>query len=126
MTLSHEIELSRPSVAWFSNRGSWSERPNSAFREWAHDHVHPISAADEDAHDDADLQTLINIIAGEHIVAFGEPLMGTRTAGNAKSIDSLGRHAAWVHGRSARNLPEFLRSAFTTTSFDEPPKQTPR
>jgi len=50
--------------------------PTQAFRQWARDHVHPITSVDEDAHDDADLQTLSNIIGGAHVVAFGEPIHG--------------------------------------------------
>jgi erythromycin esterase len=50
--------------------------PTQAFREWARDHVHPITSVDEDAHDDADLQALSNIIGGAHVVAFGEPVHG--------------------------------------------------
>jgi len=50
--------------------------PAKAFREWARDHVHPITSVDEDAHDDADLQTLNNIIGGAHVVVFGVPIHG--------------------------------------------------
>ncbi len=50
--------------------------PAQAFREWARDHVHPITSVDADAQDDADLQVLRNIIGGAHVVAFGEPIHG--------------------------------------------------
>src|SRR5262245_54845234 len=52
--------------------------PTQAFGEWARDHVHPITSVEEGAHDDADLQTLSNIIGGAHVVAFGEPIHGAR------------------------------------------------
>jgi erythromycin esterase len=50
--------------------------PTEAFRQWARHHVHPITSKDEDAHDDADLKTLSNIIGSAHVVAFGEPIHG--------------------------------------------------
>jgi erythromycin esterase len=50
--------------------------PTQAFREWARDHAHPIASVDEDAHDDADLRALRNIIGDAHVVAFGEPVHG--------------------------------------------------
>jgi len=50
--------------------------PTQPFREWAHDHVHPITSVDEDAHDGADLRTLSDIIGAAQVVAFGEPIHG--------------------------------------------------
>jgi erythromycin esterase len=50
--------------------------PTQAFREWARDHVHPITSVNEGTHNDADLQTMSSIIGGAHVVAFGEPIHG--------------------------------------------------
>jgi erythromycin esterase len=47
--------------------------PTQAFQQWARQHVHTILSVDMDTHDDADLQTLGNIIGSAHVVAFGEP-----------------------------------------------------
>ncbi len=49
--------------------------PIQAFREWAREHVHPITSVEESP-GDADLQPLRNIIGGAHMVAFGEPIHG--------------------------------------------------
>jgi erythromycin esterase len=50
--------------------------PTEAFRQWARDHVHPIVSVNKEAHDDADLQALHNIVGDAHVVAFGEPVHG--------------------------------------------------
>jgi erythromycin esterase len=50
--------------------------PTQAFREWARDHVHPITSVHRDSHDDADLEPVRNIIGDAHVVAFGEPVHG--------------------------------------------------
>jgi erythromycin esterase len=47
--------------------------PTRAFQQWARQHVHTIASVDNDAHGDADLRPLRNIVGGAQVVAFGEP-----------------------------------------------------
>ena len=47
--------------------------PTQAFQQWAREHVHPIVSIDNDAHGNADLRPLRNIIGGAQVVALGEP-----------------------------------------------------
>jgi erythromycin esterase len=66
------------SIVWlvFPFSANAQAPPSQAFREWAHDHVHPIASVDDDSHGDTDLQALDNIIGGAQVVAFGEPFHG--------------------------------------------------
>jgi erythromycin esterase len=48
--------------------------PTQAFREWARDHVHPITLVYRDTDDDADLEPVGKIIGDAHVVGFGEPI----------------------------------------------------
>ncbi|HEV2381024.1 MAG TPA: erythromycin esterase family protein [Terriglobia bacterium] len=50
--------------------------PTQAFQQWARQNVHTVVSVDQDAHSDADLQPLRNIIGTAHVVALGEPFHG--------------------------------------------------
>ena len=78
--------------------------PTVAFQQWARQHVHAISSVEDDTYGNADLRALNNIIGGAHVVAFGEPFHhGHEPVGDAKPVNSLCSHRAWVHGCRARN-----------------------
>jgi erythromycin esterase-like protein len=50
--------------------------PTQAFQEWACQHVYTLVSVDQDAHSDADLQAVRNIVGSAHVVVFGEPFHG--------------------------------------------------
>jgi len=55
---------------------SGQNAPTEALRQWARQHVHPVSSVEGGAHGDADLRSLRAMIGGARVVAFGEPFHG--------------------------------------------------
>lgn len=55
---------------------SGQNAPTEALRQWARQHVHPVSSVEGDARGDADLRSLRVMIGDARVVAFGEPFHG--------------------------------------------------